>query len=433
MDRELWETISKQLKSRLPSHIYGSLVDGLRPCEATSARLKLAFHDEFTLDSFRTKCLPVLNEVLAELGQTDDIDLEITPRERSDASYRFEPVHGPSLFDAKHSFETFVIGNTNQFAHAACRAVAQQPGQTYNPLFIYGPAGLGKTHLLKAIGHEILRNSTSARVYYLSCESFTTELIQAISQDRMREFKDKYRKGCDILLLDDIHFLAGKERTQEEFFYTFNYLHDAKKQIVITADRYPKDITGLENRLQTRFEWGLVADIQPPDIETRVAILQNKAETEQIILPHEVAEFIASNVTTNVRELEGCLRRLQFHATYSPSPISIELAKQVLKDIAPKMKHELTPEAILRLVAFEFKIKTPDLKSDKRIQKLSFPRQVCMYLMRRHLFIPYKKIGEYLGGKDHSTVVHGFEKITELLKNDPEVIAHVSRIESSMK
>lgn len=434
MDSSLWQTVSGKLKEVLPGHIYGSLVANAKKDFADGKRCRLSFRDEFTLESFRAKCMPALHEILSELGQAPDmISLELDKRDNSETRYRFEPIPSQAQFDSKHTFETFVIGSTNQFAHAACQAVAQQPGQTYNPLFIYGPAGLGKTHLLKAIGYWVLRNDSSARVFYLTCESFTTELIQAIRLDRMREFKDKYRRSCDILLLDDIHFLAGKESTQEEFFYTFNYLHESKKQIVITADRYPKDIEGLENRLQTRFEWGLVADIQPPEIETRVAILKNKAEIDHIALPNEVAEFIASNVTTNIRELEGCLRRLQFHSTFSQVPVSIELAKQVLKDIAPKMKHELTPEAILRLVALHFGVRTNDLKSEKRVQKLSFPRQICMYLLRKNLYMPFKKIGEFMGGKDHSTVMHASDKITRLLKTDPDVLSHITKIESSIR
>ncbi|MBI1859292.1 MAG: chromosomal replication initiator protein DnaA [Deltaproteobacteria bacterium] len=433
MNSDLWETINSRLKSALPGHVYGTLVEGAKTDFSDGKPLKLSFRDEFTLEGFKNKCLPTLNNILSEMGQTDDIALQVEERRDTQTPYRFEATPVTMLFDSKHTFDSFVIGSTNQFAHAACQAVAQQPGQTYNPLFIYGPAGLGKTHLLKAIGYEVLKNNSSARALYLTCESFTTELIQAIRTDRMREFKDKFRRGCDILLLDDIHFLAGKESTQEEFFYTFNYLHESKKQIVITADRYPKDIEGLENRLQTRFEWGLVADIQPPEIETRVAILKNKADTDHIQLPNEVADFIASNVTTNIRELEGCLRRLQFHSTFSSVPISIDLAKQVLKDIAPKIKYEITPDAILRLVAVHFGVKINDLKSEKRIQKLSFPRQLCMYLLRKHLYMPFKKIGEFLGGKDHSTVMHAFEKISDLLKSDPDVVAHITRIESSLR
>ncbi len=433
MDESVWEAVNGRLKALLPAHIYGTLVESAKTSYSENSGLTFLFPDQFTLENFQSKCLPALHEILGELGASENVDLGVQPKSVTETEYRIQPFQFPSQFDVKNTFETFVIGSTNQFAHAACQAVASQPGHAYPSLFIYGPAGLGKTHLLKAIGYEALKNNPSIRAFYLTCEGFTTELIQAIRQDKMREFKDKYRRGCDILLLDDIHFLAGKESTQEEFFYTFNYLHEAKKQIVMTADRYPKEILGLENRLQTRFEGGLVADIQPPEIETRVAILKNKAESDRMLLPNEVAEFIASNVTTNVRELEGCLRRLKFHSTFSSIPISIELAKQVLKDIAPKMKLEITPDIILRLVALQFKVRTIELKSEKRAQKLSFPRQICMYLLRKHLFMPYKKIGDFLGGKDHSTVVHAFSKISGLLKSDPDVVAHITRIESSIR
>jgi chromosomal replication initiator protein DnaA len=259
-------------------------------------------------------------------------------------------------FDPKYTFNTFVIGSSNQFAHAACQAVSRQPGQSYNPLFIFGGAGLGKTHLLRAIGHELYQTKPNLRILFLTSEAFTNELIQAIRNEKMREFREKYRNGCDVLLLDDVHFLAGKERTQEEFFYTFNFLHESRKQIVITSDRYPKDIHGLENRLQTRFEWGLVADVQPPEIETRIAILQNKAEKEGIVLPDEVAAYIASLVTTNIRELEGSLHRVQAYAALTGVKITLELAKQILREIAPKTRHELTPEAILKIVALQFEM-----------------------------------------------------------------------------
>ena len=326
-----------------------------------------------------------------------------------------------------------MIGSSNQFAHAACQAVSKQPGHAYNPLFIFGNAGLGKTHLLKAIGHAIYLRERHFRIHFLTSESFTNELIQAIRVDRMREFREKYRNGCDVLLLDDVHFLAGKERTQEEFFYTFNYLHEARKQIVITSDRYPKDIQGLENRLQTRFEWGLVADVQPPEIETRIAILKNKADSDHITLPDSVAEYIASHITTNIRELEGSLHRLQAYASLTGVTISRELAQQCLKDITPKQKHELTADGILKLVALQFNVRTSDLKSDKRIRKLTLPRQICMYLLRKHLLMSYPEIGKFMGGKDHSTIMHGVSRIAELQRTDPEILNYTTTIESLIR
>jgi len=434
MEDKIWDRICGQLRGALPPHIYHSLVEGATFNEKEGGDLELDFTDNFCKEHFEQKCLPTLREVLTRMDLSSrPLILRVAEEvRRQEAQYEFNlPKRNP--FDNKYTFETFVIGSSNQFAHAACQAVSRQPGQCYNPLFIFGGAGLGKTHLLRAIGYEISQNEKGLKILFLTSESFTNELIQAIRVDRMREFRDKYRTGCDVLLLDDIHFLAGKERTQEEFFYTFNYLHEARKQIVITSDRYPKDIQGLENRLQTRFEWGLVADVQPPEIETRIAILKNKADEDQITLPDDVAEYIASHITTNIRELEGSLHRLQAYALLTGVPISLELAQQTLKDIAPKVKHELTPEAVLKLVALQFGVRAMDLKSDKRVRKLSLPRQICMYLLRKHLLMSYPEIGKFMGGKDHTTILHGVTKIAELQRTDPEILNYTATIESLIR
>lgn len=434
MEDKIWDRIRGHLRGALPPHIYHSLVEGATFNEKEGGDLELDFTDNFCKEHFEQKCLPTLREVLTRMDLSNrPLILRVQEEaQRQEAQYEFNlPRRNP--FDNKYTFETFVIGSSNQFAHAACQAVSRQPGQCYNPLFIFGGAGLGKTHLLRAIGYEISQNEKGLKILFLTSESFTNELIQAIRVDRMREFRDKYRTGCDVLLLDDIHFLAGKERTQEEFFYTFNYLHEARKQIVITSDRYPKDIQGLENRLQTRFEWGLVADVQPPEIETRIAILKNKADEDQITLPDDVAEYIASHITTNIRELEGSLHRLQAYALLTGVPISLELAQQTLKDIAPKVKHELTPEAVLKLVALQFGVRAMDLKSDKRVRKLSLPRQICMYLLRKHLLMSYPEIGKFMGGKDHTTILHGVTKIAELQRTDPEILNYTATIESLIR
>lgn len=434
MDDKIWDRICGRLKVLLPPHIYHSLVQVASYSEPNEKEINLNFADSFSKEHFEQKCLPALKEVLQGFHmESTNVVLRVSDDPRQfEAQYEFNlPRRNP--FDSKYTFETFVIGSSNQFAHAACQAVSKQPGQCYNPLFIFGGAGLGKTHLLRAIGYELFMSDKTPKILFLTSESFTNELIQAIRVDRMREFREKYRTGCDVLLLDDVHFLAGKERTQEEFFYTFNYLHEARKQIVITSDRYPKDIQGLENRLQTRFEWGLVADVQPPEIETRIAILQNKADTDQIMLPDSVAEYIASHITTNIRELEGSLHRLQAYALLTGVPISLELAQQTLKDIAPKVKHELTPDAILKLVALQFNVRTTDIRSDKRVRKLSLPRQICMYLLRKHLLMSYPEIGKFMGGKDHTTVLHGVTKIAELQRTDPEILNYTTTIESLIR
>jgi chromosomal replication initiator protein len=436
MEDTIWDRVRGKLKSYLPPHIYHSLVE-TTPFEGASPdHLEIRFRDHFSKETFEQKCLPALREVLEDfkLPQTR-VDLVIMAPAAgppSEEAFSFEWKTG-NPFNGQHTFESFVIGSSNQFAHAACMAVSKQPGFCYNPLFIFGGAGLGKTHLLRAIGYSIHEANPRARILFLTSESFTNELIQAIRLDKMKDFREKYRTHCDVLLIDDVHFLAGKERTQEEFFYTFNYLHEARKQIVITSDRYPKDIAGLENRLQTRFEWGLVADVQPPEIETRIAILKNKAEKERIDLPDPVASYIASHITSNIRELEGSLHRLQAYAALTGVPISEELARQTLKDISPKIKHELTPDAILKLVALQFNLRTTDIRSEKRTRKLSVPRQICMYLMRRHLLMSYPEIGKFMGGKDHTTILHGVQRIGELMKSDPEILKATTTIESLIR
>lgn len=434
MEETLWDRICGRLQTLLPSHVYHSLVEPTVFHRTDDGHLRLDFRDQFSKESFEQKCLPALKDAMRSLS-IEGLGLELFVDNESEAKnpqYEFN-IQSLNPFDGKYTFETYVVGSNNQFAHAACQAVTKQPGQCYNPLFIFGGAGLGKTHLLKAIGHELFLRQRGLKILFLTSEAFTNELIQAIRVDRMREFREKYRTGCDVLLLDDVHFLAGKERTQEEFFYTFNYLHEARKQIVITSDRYPKDIQGLEARLQTRFEWGLVADVQPPEIETRIAILKNKADLEHIQMPDEVAQYIASHITTNIRELEGSLHRLQAYASLTGVPISVELAQQILKDIVPKAKHALTAEGILKLVALQFNIRTTDLKSDKRIRKLTLPRQICMYLLRKHLLMSFPEIGKFMGGKDHSTVMHGVTKIAELQRTDPEILNYTTTIESLIR
>jgi len=435
MESNVWDKILVEMRQRLPPPVFHSYVETIDFKGSENDNLRLNFVNQFTKDSFEEKCLTTLKTVLTEMdfpSLTVKLSVE-SPKPSDPAQYSFTALIPSPMIDEKYTFETFVVGSSNQFAHAACHAVAKQPGHCYNPLFIFGGAGLGKTHLLKAVGYEVVSNQRNAKIHYLTTESFTNELIQAIRNDRMREFREKYRSGCDVLLLDDIQFLAGKERTQEEFFYTFNYLHELRKQIVITSDRYPKDIQGLENRLQTRFEWGLVADIQPPDHETRIAILRNKADSEEISLPGEVADFIAQNITTNIRELEGSLHRLQAYAAMTSVPISLALAQQILKDIAPKIKHELTPDGILKLVALSFNVRTTDLKSEKRVRKLSYPRQICMYLLRKHLLMSLSDIGKFMGGKDHTTVMHAVSKISEQAKMDPEVLAAITTIEALIR
>jgi chromosomal replication initiator protein len=310
--------------------------------------------------------------------------------------------------------------------------VANQPGEHYNPLFIYGGVGLGKTHLVNAIGHRVAAQKSSLKVVYLSSEAFMNELISSLRRDRMDEFKKKFR-NVDVLIVDDIQFIAGKERTQEEFFHTFNSLYETHKQIVITSDKFPKEIPGIEDRLRNRFEWGLIADIQSPDLETRVAILQKKAEIEKVQLPHDVAIFLASNIDSNVRELEGSLTRLGAFSSLNKTPITIEFAKEVLSQNLKSSVPEVSVESIQKIICEYFNIKLGDLKAPRRTQNLTFPRQLAMYLCRKHTANSFPSIGEKFGGRDHSTVIHASKTIEKKLKDDPNMLITIEKIERNLK
>lgn len=322
-----------------------------------------------------------------------------------------EPLELP--LNAKYTFDTFVVGSCNQFAHAAALAVAETPSKTYNPLFVYGGVGLGKTHLMCAIGQRIKNNNRHLRLSYISAEKFMNELINAIRYDKTMTFREKYR-SIDILLIDDIQFIAGKERTQEEFFHTFNALYDNQKQIVISSDCPPREIPTLEERLHSRFEWGLIADIQPPDLETKVAILRKKAETEQLNLPDNVALFIASKIKSNIRELEGSLIRLTALSSLRGEPISVALAQEALKNIVDEEERAVTIETIQKVVAEYYNMRVADLKSKSNARNIAVPRQVAMYLCKSLTKASLPEIGREFGGKHHTTVLHSINKISEL-------------------
>jgi chromosomal replication initiator protein len=330
------------------------------------------------------------------------------------------------------TFEAFVVGSCNQFAHAAALAVANLPAKNYNPLFIYGGVGLGKTHLVNAVGNHIIEREPSAKVCYLSSEKFTNELISSLRYEKMTDFRNKYRNK-DVLLIDDIQFLGGKERTQEEFFHTFNALYDSHKQIVITSDKSPKDIPGLEERLRSRISWGLIADIQPPDIETKVAILLKKAEAFQIFLPNDVGLFLASELGSNIRELEGALNRLRFYSSLTGNEISIATAKETLKDILSDRQKLISIENIQKAVADYYKIKVSDLKSARKLKIYSHPRQLGMYLCRTLTKSSFPEIGEKFGGKDHSTVIHAFRQIEKKLTEDREIKNVIDTIRNELQ
>ncbi|HWP45003.1 MAG TPA: chromosomal replication initiator protein DnaA [Blastocatellia bacterium] len=327
-----------------------------------------------------------------------------------------EPIELP--LNPKYMFDTFVVGSCNQFAHAAALAVVDMPSKTYNPLYIYGGVGLGKTHLMHAIGHAIKARTQNIRLTYISSEKFMNELINAIRYDKTITFREKYR-NIDVLLMDDIQFLAGKERTQEEFFHTFNALYDAQKQIVISSDCPPREIPTLEERLHSRFEWGLIADIQPPDLETKVAILKRKAEIEKIDLPDNVALFIASKIKSNIRELEGSLVRLVAYASLKGLPIGLDLAQEVLKNIIDEETDGISLEFIQKTVASHYGLKVSDLKSKNNSRSIAVPRQVAMYLCKTLTRSSLPEIGREFGGKHHTTVLHSINKISQLYESDP--------------
>ncbi len=332
----------------------------------------------------------------------------------------------------KYTFNSFVVGSCNQFAHAAALAVVDLPSKTYNPLYIYGGVGLGKTHLMHAIGHSIKSNNHDMKLTYISSEKFMNELINAIRYDKTLSFREKYR-NIDILLMDDIQFLAGKERTQEEFFHTFNALYDAQKQIVISSDCPPREIPTLEERLHSRFEWGLIADIQPPDLETKIAILKRKAENEKVNLPDNVALFIASKIKSNIRELEGSLVRLLAYASLKGVSISIELAQEVLRNIIDEESEGVSIELIQKTVARHYGLKVSDLKSKNNSQSIAFPRQIAMFLCKALTKASLPEIGREFGGKHHTTVLHSINKVTKL--NEKDLVFHktINSLISEMK
>src|SRR5436190_2942318 len=361
----------------------------------------------------------------AEGGRTTVVSYGDPPPLRGNLSRHSASPEVPALgplgtgLNPRYSFDSFVVSSCNQFAHAAAAAVAQQPSSAYNPLYIYGGVGLGKTHLMQAIGNRVLRSKLGVRHLYISSETFMNELINSIRFEKTIDFKERYR-NVDLLLVDDIQFLAGKERTQEEFFHTFNALYESQKQIVITSDCPPRDIPTLEERLRSRFEWGLIADIQPPDLETKVAILTKKAEAENINLPEDVAFFISSKIKSNIRELEGSLIRLVAYASLTGRPIDLAMAEDTLKDLMDDRGRIVTVEAIQKLVANYFHLKTVELKSRNNSKHISFPRQVAMYLCKRLTGKSLPAIGGAFGGKHHTTVLHAVRKIEGMRERDKE-------------
>jgi chromosomal replication initiator protein len=334
--------------------------------------------------------------------------------------------------NTRYTFDTFVVGKSNEFAHAASRAVAEQPSKAYNPLFLYGGVGMGKTHLMHAIGHTIKQRNPAARLSYVSAEKFTIEVINSLRFDKMFSFRERFHT-VDVLLVDDIQFIAGKERTQEEFFHTFNALYEQHKQIVISSDCLPKDINSIEERLRSRFEWGLIADIQPPDLETKIAILQKKAENDRFVLPDDVAEYIARAIKSNVRELEGALTRLMAYASLTGAVVSLGTAQQVLRNIIASQEKRVTIDLIQKRVSEHFNLREQDLKVRSNTRAIAFPRQVAMYIVKQLTTASLPEIGRQFGGKHHTTVLHSINKIEEMRRSDKDLNRTITRLMDALQ
>ncbi|MEO8603277.1 MAG: chromosomal replication initiator protein DnaA [bacterium] len=433
-----WRAAVDAIDDQLSEPDLREVVARLRPVAMRGDALIVEAPGKLAADVVREGCLEALQEALirASGGTMRSVVLTLPSAAQQELFPTPAPAPKPGKPSTRHAallpkytFDNFVVGASNQFAHAASLAVANQPGDHYNPLFIYGGVGLGKTHLVNAIGHQVLDRTEDARVVYLSSESFMNELIAALRRDRMDEFKARFRR-IDVLIVDDVQFLAGRERTQEEFFHTFNSLYDGHRQIVLTSDKFPKEIPDLEERLRNRFEWGLIADIQPPDIETRVAIVEKKAELEGIELPQEVAIFLATHIDSNVRELEGSLTRLGAFASLNKCPITPDFAREVLQNVLrERSERVITIESIQKAVCDFFSIRTTDLRSKKRTRTIAGPRQVAMYLCRRYTNASFPVIGDRFGGRDHSTVIHAAQVVERKLREDPTFRATVERLE----
>ncbi|MDR7418452.1 MAG: chromosomal replication initiator protein DnaA [Armatimonadota bacterium] len=431
---ELWTDALRRIEGQLNKPTMESFLKVMRPVGLQGDTFTFSVPNRFAKDWVEQRLLGVIRGALrATVGRA--IDVRVTVSETPPAAVAVARPAGQAVLrtpeglqlSPKYTFETFVVGAGNRFAHAAALAVAEAPARAYNPLFIYGGVGLGKTHLLQAIGHRVL-SAGFARVAYVSSEKFTNELINSIRDDKTLEFRQRYR-NVDVLLIDDIQFLAGKERTQEEFFHTFNTLHEASHQIIITSDRPPKEIPTLEDRLRSRFEWGLIADIQPPDLETRIAILRKKAESEGIAVPDEVAEFIAQRIPTNIRELEGALVRVVAYASLTRSPVSVDLASDVLRDLLPPARARVVTIAVIQQsVAEFFGIRVEEMRAKRRTKGVAFPRQVAMFVARELTDASLPRIGEEFGGRDHTTVMHACQRVRDTLRRDAHLAASLKRL-----
>ncbi|MFA5181290.1 MAG: chromosomal replication initiator protein DnaA [Syntrophales bacterium] len=444
---QTWKEAYNIIKENISEQNFETWIKPLRIMSIDEQDARLAVPNRFFRDWLMDNYLNVIADSLrAATGRPYRIDFvithekrqpdNITPSPPAEKDSR-QPKKSPRLqpltsLNPSYTFERFVIGASNQFAHAASVAVAEQPAKSYNPLFIYGGVGLGKTHLLNAIGLHTLTTNPDMNVVYVSAESFMNELINCIRFDKMPKFREKYR-NIECLLIDDIQFIAGKERTQEEFFHTFNALHDSGKQIVVTSDKFPKEIPNLESRIRNRFEWGLIADIQPPEIETKVAIIEKKAQENNINLPANVAYYIASTAESNIREMEGFLLRIVAYASLKHREIDMDLVRDVLKHITrSNSKREVSIDDIIKAVGAKLDVKTSDIKSRKKNKNIVAARQICMYLARKFTNSSFPDIGDKIGGRDHSTVIYACNKLEKLIETDMKMKKIIADLEEAI-
>ncbi|MBG9446246.1 chromosomal replication initiator protein DnaA [Cytobacillus firmus] len=442
---DLWNNALANIEKKISKPSFDTWLKSTKAHSLQGDTLVVKAPNEFARDWLEERYSQLISGILyditgEELGvkfiipqnqSEEEVDLPLPPKKKKREEE--QPELPLTMLNPKYTFDTFVIGSGNRFAHAASLAVAEAPAKAYNPLFIYGGVGLGKTHLMHAIGHYVLDHNPSAKVVYLSSEKFTNEFINSIRDNKAGDFRDKYR-NVDVLLIDDIQFLAGKEQTQEEFFHTFNTLHEESKQIIISSDRPPKEIPTLEDRLRSRFEWGLITDITPPDLETRIAILRKKAKAEGLDIPNEVMLYIANQIDSNIRELEGALIRVVAYSSLINKDINADLAAEALKDIIPSSKPKvITIHEIQRVVGEHFNVKLEDFKAKKRTKSVAFPRQIAMYLSRELTDFSLPKIGEEFGGRDHTTVIHAHEKISKMLQSDSQFEKQLKEINELLK
>jgi chromosomal replication initiator protein len=442
----IWDKATKVIQDKLNKQNFDTWIRPIKIVALEDKCVRLAVPNKFFKDWLIDNYFPIIKNSLENIvGIEIDVEFVLSKDKEKKVDITTEEyktsknppsvdIRNKNLFplNSNYTFDRFVVGPCNQFAHAASIAVAKQPAKNYNPLFLYGGSGLGKTHLLNAIGLLTSSVHSNLQVMYVSAEEFMNEMINSIRYDRMPKFREKYRNiGC--LLIDDIHFLAGKERTQEEFFHTFNTLHDSGKQIVVSSDKFPKDIPNLEGRLRSRFEWGLIADIQPPEIETKIAIIEKKMQENKISLPSNVAHYIASKVESNIRELEGFLVRICAYSSLTGREIDLDLVKEVLSQLLKHSeKHEIGIDEIIKIVAGKLNIKIADIKAHNKNKNMVFARQIAMYLSRKLTSHSFPDIGEKIGGRDHSTVIYANNKIIKGIENDSKLKNLVQEIENNL-